>query len=141
MLPPPEAARPLMPVVERAEELHRQNNRAEAGKLCREVLELAPGQPEALSLLYRIHAEAGQERAADALLRRIVTLHPNTFWATDELTLALLKKGAIAEAEIHARNAVRIAPENPQSHNLMGMVMTEANRPQIGEYDYRKCSR
>jgi tetratricopeptide (TPR) repeat protein len=138
MLPPPEAARPLIPVVERAEELHRQNNRAEAGKLCREVLELAPGQPEALSLLYRIHAEAGQERAADALLRRIVTLHPNTFWATNELTLALLKKGAIAEAEIHARNAVRIAPENPQSHNLMGMVMTEANRPQIGEYHYRK---
>jgi tetratricopeptide (TPR) repeat protein len=138
MLPPPEAARPLIPVVERAEELHRQNNRTEAEKLCCEVLELAPGQPEALSLLYRIHAEAGQERAADGLLRRIVTLHPNTFWATNELTLALLKKGAIAEAEIHARNAVRIAPENPQSHNLMGMVMTEANRPQIGEYHYRK---
>jgi len=94
MLPPPEAARPLIPVVERAEELHRQNNRAEAGKLCREVLELAPGQPEALSLLYRIHAEAGQESAANALLRRIVTLHPNTFWATNERTLALLKKGA-----------------------------------------------
>ena len=37
MLPPPEAARPLIPVVERAEELHRQNNRAEAGKLCREA--------------------------------------------------------------------------------------------------------
>jgi hypothetical protein len=49
-----------------------------------------------------------------------------------------LKKGAIAEAEIHARNAVPVAPENPQSHNLMGMVMTEANRPQIGEYHYRK---
>ena len=138
MLPTPGAARPLIPVVERAEELHRQNNRAEAEKLCREVLELAPGQPEALSLLYRIHSEAGQERAADALLRRIVTLHPNTFWATNELTLALLKKGAIAEAEIHARNAVRIAPENPQSHNLMGMIMTEANRPQVGEYHYRK---
>jgi tetratricopeptide (TPR) repeat protein len=138
MLPPRGAARPLIPVVERAEELHRQNNRAEAEKLCREVLEMAPGQPEALSLLYRIHAEAGRERAADALLRRIVTLHPNTFWATNELTLALLKKGAIAEAEIHARNAVRIAPENPQSHNLMGMVMTEANRPRVGEYHYRK---
>ena len=63
MLPPSEAARPLIPVVERAEELHRQNNRAEAGKLCREVLELAPGQPEALSLLYRICAEAGQARS------------------------------------------------------------------------------
>ena len=33
---------------------------------------------------------------------------------------------------------MRIAPENPQSHNLMGMIMTEANRPQIGEYHYRR---
>ena len=65
-------------------------------------------------------------------------LHPNTLWATHELTLVLFGKGAIAEAEIHARNAVRIAPQNPQSHNLMGMIMTEANRPQIGEYHYRK---
>src|SRR5262249_921102 len=47
-------------------------------------------------------------------------------------------RGAIAEAEIHARNAVRMAPESPQSHNLMGMIMTEANRPQVGEYHYRR---
>src|SRR5205085_1480189 len=67
-----------------------------------------------------------------------VRMHPNTLWATQELTLTLFSRGAVAEAEIHARNAVRIAPQNPQSHNLMGMIMTEANRPQIGEYHYRK---
>jgi tetratricopeptide (TPR) repeat protein len=138
ILPPAEAARPLAPVIEQAVELHRQGNSAEAERLCLEVLELAPGQPEALSLLYRIRRAGGAERAAEALLRRIVMLYPNTFWATNELTLWLLAKGAIAEAEIHARNAVRIAPENTQSHNLMGMIMTEANRPRIGEYHYRK---
>src|SRR6516164_4644603 len=138
MLPLAEAVRPLLPVVERAVELHRQDNPAEAEKLCLEVLELAPGQPDALSLLYRIRRAGGAERAAETLLRRIVALYPNTFWATNELTLVLLGKGAIAEAEIHARNAVRIAPENPQSHNLMGMIMTEANRPRVGEYHYRK---
>ena len=46
----------------------------------------------------------------------------------------LLAKGAVAEAEIHARNAVRIAPENARSHNLLGMIMTEANRPRVGEH-------
>jgi predicted Zn-dependent protease len=137
-LPPADAARPLAPVVERAVELHRQDNTAEAEKLCLEILELAPGQPEALALLYRIRRAGGAERAAETLLRRIVSLYPNTFWATNELTLALLAKGAIAEAETHARNAVRIAPENPQSHNLMGMIMTEANRPRVGEHHYRK---
>jgi tetratricopeptide (TPR) repeat protein len=137
-LPPPGAARLLAPIVERASELHNQNNSQDAVALVLEVLELAPAHPEGLTLLYRIRRENGVERAADALLRRIVALYPNTFWATNELTLALLSKGAIAEAEIHARNAVRIAPENPQAHNLMGMIMTEANRPHIGEYHYRK---
>lgn len=72
------------------------------------------------------------------LIRRIVALDPNNLVATNELTLILLGKGSLAEAEHHARNAVRIAPENPQAHNLMGMIMTEANRPQIGEYHYRR---
>ena len=138
MLPTTGAERPLAPVIERAVELHRQNNDAEAEKLGLSVLELVPSQLDALSLLYRIRRAGGKESAADALLRRVVALYPNTFWATNELTLALLAKGAIAEAEVHARNAVRIAPENPQSHNLMGMIMTEANRPHIGEYHYRR---
>src|SRR5207248_1567702 len=122
MVPPADANRPLLPAVERAIELHRQGATEPAEKLCLELLELAPGQLESLSLLYQIRKAGGQEPAAHALLRRIVQLHPNTFWATSELTIALLNRGAIAEAETHARNAVRIAPENPQSHNLMGMI-------------------
>lgn len=139
VVPPPEASRPLLPTVERAAELQRQGAAAEAERLCLEVLELAPTQLEALSLLYQIRKAAGVETAADVLLRRIVTLHPNTFWAINQLALSLFNKGAMLDAEVHARNAVRIAPENPQSHYLMGMVMTEANRPQIGEYHYRRA--
>jgi Tfp pilus assembly protein PilF len=138
LVPPAAASDPLAPTIQRAAERHAQGVVEDAERLCLEVLELAPGQLDALSLLYRIRKAAGQENAAQTLLRRIVQLHPNTLWATHELTAALFGRGAIAEAEIHARNAVRIAPENPQSHNLMGMVMTEANRPRIGEYHYRK---
>jgi len=138
VVPPGAASAPLLPIAQRAAERHAQGAVEEAEKLCLELLELAPGQLDALSLLYQIRRAAGQENAAHTLLRRIVQLHPNTLWATQELTLMHLNRGAIAEAEIHARNAVRIAPQNPQSHNLMGMIMTEANRPQIGEYHYRK---
>jgi tetratricopeptide (TPR) repeat protein len=138
-VPPPEASRPVLPVVERAGELHRQGAVAEAERLVLEALELVPSQLDALSLLYRIRKAANEERAADVLLRRIVQLHPNTFWATNDLALALFNKGAILEAEVHARNAVRIAPENAQSHYLMGMIMTEANRPRIGEFHYRRA--
>ncbi len=138
VLPPAGAGAPLRPVVERAVGAYRDGMVAEAERLCHEVLELAPAQPEALATLWRICRTDGRGSAADALLRRIVQLHPNTLWATHELTVALLAKGAVAEAEIHARNGVRIAPENAQSHNLLGMVMTEANRPQTGEYHYRR---
>ena len=138
-VPPPDASRPIVPLVERASEAHRQGAAAEAERLVLETLELVPSQLEALSLLYQLRKAANEERAADVLLRRIVKLHPNTFWATNQLALALFGKGAVFEAETHARNAVRIAPENPQSHYLMGMIMTEANRPRIGEYHYRKA--
>ena len=137
ILPPAGAGAPLSPVVERAVAAQRDGMVAEAERLCHEVLELAPAQPDALATLWRICRADGRDLAAEALLRRIVQLHPNTLWATHELTLVLLVKGAVDEAEIHARNGVRIAPESSQSHNLLAMVLTEAHRPQAGEYHYR----
>jgi tetratricopeptide (TPR) repeat protein len=89
-------------------------------------------------VLYQIRKDQGNHPAAEALIRRVVALDPNNFAATNEFALLLLGKGAIQEAEIQARNAVRIAPQNPQAHNLMGMILTEAQRPQVGEYHYRK---
>jgi tetratricopeptide (TPR) repeat protein len=128
----------VAPLVDHAVEAHARGDVGEATALCLDILELVPGQARALKLLYQIRRPTAP-RAAEALIRRVVALDPNDFWATNELTLLLLGKGASAEAEIHARNAVRIAPQNAQSHHLMGMVMTEINRPQIGEYHYRRA--
>ncbi len=136
--PPVEAARHLVPLVERAIAAHRQGATQTAERLCLDVLELAPDRPGALWVLYEIRKEQGRQQAAEALLRRVVALDPNDLAATNELALGLLSRSQLAEAEIHARNAVRIAPENPQAHNLMGMILTEANRPQTGEYHYRR---
>ena len=137
-LPQRGAALPLAPMIDRAAELLRQDAADEARRLCLSVLELAPGQLGALTTLYQICRAKGPPSAAEALLRRIVNLHPNTFWAINDLALLALAKGATFEAEHHARNAIRIAPENPQSHYLMGLALTETNRPKIGEYHYRK---
>jgi tetratricopeptide (TPR) repeat protein len=106
--------------------------------LCLDVLELAPDRPGALSVLYSIRKEQGKSAAAEALIRRIVRFEPNNFDATNELALLLLGRGVLGEAEIHARNAIRIAPQAAQAHNLMGMIMTEAQRPRVGEYHYRQ---
>jgi tetratricopeptide (TPR) repeat protein len=138
-IPPAESTHHLVPLVERALKAHRAGQTEAAERLCIDVLELAPDRPRALSILYEIRKAQNSPRAAEALIRRVVHFDPNDFWATNELTLLLLAKGDLAEGEVHARNAVRIAPENPQAHNLMGMIMTEAQRPAIGEYHYRRC--
>ncbi|HEX3992530.1 MAG TPA: sulfotransferase, partial [Acetobacteraceae bacterium] len=137
-IPPAEATRHLVPLVERAIQAYQQGAKDVAERLCLDVLELAPDRPGALSVLYSIRKEQGRAAAAQALIRRLVHFEPNNFEATNELALLLLGKGALGEAEIHARNAIRIAPQAPQAHNLMGMIMTEAQRPRLGEYHYRK---
>jgi len=138
-LPPAESSHHLIPLVERAMSAHRQGAIETAERLCLDVLELAPDRAGALAILCQIRRDHGNHVAAEALMQRIVALDRNNFGATNEITLMLLDRGAIQEAEIHARNAVRIAPQNPQAHNLMGMIMTEAQRPSVGEYHYRKA--
>jgi tetratricopeptide (TPR) repeat protein len=137
-LPSAEASRHLLPLVDQAIQEHAEARMEAAERLCLDVLELAPNQTKALSILYDIRAKQGNRRAAETLIRRVVALDPNDIGATNELTLILLKKGNFVEADFHARNAIRTAPENPQAHNLMGMVMTETNRPQSGEHHYRR---
>jgi Flp pilus assembly protein TadD len=137
--PAPEAAKHLVPLIERALQAHRRGDQATAEQLALEVLELAPTAPDPLSILYEIRKAAGRNEAAEGLIRRLVRINPNNVVATNELALMLLRKGNLVEAERHARNLVRIAPQNAQSHNLMGMILTEAHRPQVAEYHYRKA--
>jgi tetratricopeptide (TPR) repeat protein len=137
-LSPNDATAALAPLVSQADSVAQAGNFPAAETLLRQVLELAPGREDALSLLYRVFREQNKMPPAEVIIRRVVTLNPNNFWATNELTLILLNKGALVEAEVHARNAIRIAPQSAQAHNLMGLVLTEANRPLIGEYHYRR---
>ena len=133
-----DAIRHVIPIVERAVQAHSQDSLQTAAQLCLEVLELAPDRPRALGVLYEIRKAQGNHVAAEALLRRLVAFDPNNLPATIELTHMLLRRGSFDAAETHARNAVRIAPDDPQAHNLMGLMMTEIQRPRVGEYHYRR---
>ena len=127
------------PEVGRTRAARAAGNSAEAERELIELIERSPKHIGGLALLHELRAGQNQTSAAEALLGRIVRLDPNNLNATQALALLLFTKGALAEAEVHARNAVRIAPTDPQSHNLMGMIMTEAQRPQVGEHHYRRA--
>ncbi len=131
----------LSPLMERAIQAHRGGSIETAETLCLAVLEVAPARVDALHLLYRIRKAGGPPAAREALIRRVIALAPNDAWAAIELGLLLLDTGRLAEAEIHGRNAVRLAPDLPQAHNLLAMVLTEAHKPQFGEHHYRMALR
>jgi tetratricopeptide (TPR) repeat protein len=134
---PPAASRPT-PELDRAAAALNAGNRVEAARILIDLLEQFPRHLGALTLLYQIRSAENATMAAETLLTRIVRLDPNDLSATQALAALLFGKGALAEAEIHARNAVRLSPADSQSHNLMAMIMTEAHRPQVGEFHYRR---
>jgi Tfp pilus assembly protein PilF len=133
------ADRHLIPLEEQAKRAREAGDNPAAETLLLDILELAPTRPTALRLLYEIRTEQDVPGAALALIRRLVLFEPNNFWAVNEIALLLLRRGDAADAERHARNAVRIAPDDAQSHYLMGMVLTEMNRPAVGEFHYRRA--
>jgi Tfp pilus assembly protein PilF len=135
----PQAEPQRTPEIGRAREALAAGDVAEATRLAIDLLERFPRHLEALRLLYQVRSGENRTTAAEALLARILRLDPNDLAATQALAALLFARGALAEAETHARNAVRLAPADPQSHNLMGMIMTEAHRPQVGEFHYRRA--
>jgi len=136
--PPTEAGPAVAAELDRATAAFQANRPMEAERLLVGLLDRFPRYVGALALLYQLRRGEGRMAAVEAILARLVRLEPNNAAATQELALMLFNRGALADAEHHARNAVRIAPGEPQSHNLMGMIMTEANRPQVGEFHYRR---
>ncbi len=96
-------------------------------------LELMPTQAEALRALYGRRAAEGNAKAARSLLERYVQFHPNDLWGRCELAMLLQRAGDGGELA-HARNAVRLAPDNPRAHDVLGMVLIGSHRPQPGAY-------
>jgi tetratricopeptide (TPR) repeat protein len=135
---PLDAKQVLERLVKKSAKALANGNIADAEKRALEALETAPRLPGALAILYQVRRRAGEDQAALTLLQRLVALEPNNVDATQELAMLLFQKGDLAAAEHQARNAIRLAPTHPRSHNLMGMILTEAQRPHIGEYHYRR---
>ncbi len=125
-------------LADRAAKAFAEGDTAAAEATSLQVLEMAPLVPAALWTLYQLRQRAGRERAALALLQRLVTVEPNRVDATQDLAMLLFRRGDLVLAEHHARNAVRLAPTHPQSHNLMAMILTETQRPHAGEFHYRR---
>jgi tetratricopeptide (TPR) repeat protein len=105
-----------------------------------QALQHVPDHLNALILLYQCRRRNNQSGPPmENVLRRIVRRDPNLLWATSELAFMLFARGERVECEIHARNALRLAPRNSNAHGIMGLILTETNRALAGEYHFRKA--
>lgn len=105
-----------------------------------QALQQVPDHLDALILLYQCRKRSNQTRPnLEGVLRAIVRKNRNLFWATSELAFMLFGRGERVECEVHARNAIRLAPRDPAAHSIMGLMLTETNRALAGEYHFRKA--
>ena len=110
-----------------------------AERLAISVLERAPLCLPALRALAGVRLEQKRQNAAGVLLDRIAGEEPQDYWAVSKLALLELGRHNHLKAEIFARQALRLAPANPQSHNLMGVALTQIGRAAAGEYHHRRA--
>ena len=139
-LPPPEATRHLVPLVERAIQAHRTGrHRDRRAPVPRRAGTGARPARRADRPVPNPQGTGQACCAAEALIRRIVALDPNNFGATNELALMLLGKGDLAEGrnprpQRRPHRAGEPAGAQPDGHD----PDRGATRPQVGEYHYRR---
>jgi len=110
-----------------------------AEQACINIINEVPGHARSLRILFQIRKAQGQIECAQALAQRLINLLPNDDWLACDVSMLFYEKNDTATAEIHARNAVRLNPDNPQAHNLMGMILTNNHSYLAGEFHYRKA--
>lgn len=137
--PQPNPAR-VDPLVAEGQQAFEKNDITLAELRAMQALQHVPDHLNALILLYQCRRRNNQSGAPlENVLRRIVRRDPNLLWATSELAFMLFARGERVECEIHARNALRLAPRNSNAHGIMGLILTETNRALAGEYHFRKA--
>jgi len=111
----------------------------QAERDCLDILNRQPGHREALWALSRMRLAENKPVSLEALVGRMVALNPDDSRATQDLALRLMQRGESAGALLHARNAVRMAPLDPQSHVALAMVLTDALKPHAAGFHYARA--
>lgn len=119
--------------------LLRLGDREGAYDAARAILEQTPGQREALGCLFNLLREDGQFDAASAAVSRLVLLHPNDPVPAVAATQYFLARGDLARSQYFGRMLVRLGPEAPVAHFLMGRVFLAQNSAPAAEHHFRKA--
>lgn len=107
---------------------HRSGRLKQAASLYRQILHLAPEQPDALHLLGLVAHQSGDHAAAVRSLGKAVKSSPTKALYRFNLGVALAASGHLNEAEERYREAVKLDPGLADAHNNLGLLLQRAGR-------------
>jgi protein O-GlcNAc transferase len=116
---------------------HRAGRLAQAKALYEEILQLQPGQPDALHWLGLLVCQIGQYEAGIALMEQSLAARPDAVCCND-LGNMLREHGRLAVAIARYRQAIALRPDYPEAHNNLGNSLREAHEPEAA---WRSCAR
>ena len=121
----------------KARDLAQLGNLTGAAGICVQVLQAAPGQPQALHLLGMTAWQNGYRDLAVELLRRAVRSDPHFAVAQNDLGNLLAQQGLVSEAAACYRQAIAEAPEMAEAHNNLGNILHMTGSHQDAAASYR----
>jgi protein O-GlcNAc transferase len=117
---------------EAARQHHEQGDDAGAHQLCQRVLELAPDDGAALSLLGKLDLKAGRlEQAAD-WLQRAAQARPSSSVDLCNLAVVYFRQGALARAAETLGRALEVDPKNVDAIWNLGLVLLDRGDTEQG---------
>jgi tetratricopeptide (TPR) repeat protein len=130
-----------------AEILHYGVEQHQAGRLdlaeaaYRQVLTLAPQEPEALHLLGLVALQTGRPEPAAGLIGAAIRLEGGRAAYHSNLALALRALGRLDEAEASCRRALTLDPDSVATLSTLGGILRAAGRLAEAEDCYRNAVR
>jgi predicted O-linked N-acetylglucosamine transferase (SPINDLY family) len=105
---------------------HHQAGRLNAAEhIYRQILAVAPNQPDALHLLGLVAHQSGQQDAAIDYLGRAVAVHPSSAIYHNSLGEAYRAAGRSPQAAACYRRAIELAADYADAHNNLGTVLSQ----------------
>jgi len=135
----PDSTKRVAPTLANADRLRRSGNKAEAERVCRQILAANPNAPDALNYLALLLRDRGELVEAEALLTRAIAISPKEAALFNNLGNLQRKRGDIPAGELSLRTAIRLNAAYPEAHYNLGILLHEAGFPKESLEAHRRA--
>jgi tetratricopeptide (TPR) repeat protein len=119
----PSAAADVSQMLQQAVQLHQRGQFDAARRLYRDVLRLAPDQPDALHLLGVLALQGGQPNEAVRRIQRAIEVRPGSAVYHGNLGVALQATGKLDAARANLERAVKLDPQQVDASFNLGVTL------------------